>query len=314
MESRPGNRLLGSQPERSGAAFINGDYCSLENATIPILDLGFLRSDACQDTVSVWKGRFFCLEDHLLRFQRSCQTLHLSCPYDNAALTALLCELVRRAGLQDAYIQMIMMRGQAAPGSRDLRTCSNRFAAFALPYVQIVPDDGAGALHLIISSRRRIPADSVPSAIKNYHWIDFELGLFEAYERGGNTVLLSDGAGHVTEGPGFNVFAVKDGRMATPSHNVLDGVTRNVVLTLATELGLPTELRPVSADEIRNADEVFISSTAGGIMPVSSVDGMQLPGRSPGSVCERLSQLYWSRRAEGWRGLPINYTLPGTEK
>lgn len=297
-----------------GLAFVNGNFCAISQASIPIIDLGFLRSDACQDTVSVWRGSFFCLDEHVRRFRNSYEALRLECPYSDQELSALLSELVARSGLRNAYVQMIMLRGQTPPGSRDIRTCRNHFAAFVLPYVNIVPDGGAGSLNLIISDRPRISSASVPSTIKNYHWIDFELGLLEAYDHGGNTVVLSDETGNISEGPGFNVFCVKNGKIATPKDNVLSGITRGVILTLGAELGFEITLRPVTKAELRNSDEVFISSTAGGIMPVNSVDGMQLPGRAPGSICEELSKLYWSRRAEGWRGLSVNYTLPGTGK
>jgi branched-chain amino acid aminotransferase len=296
---------------QQGLAFVNGEFCPLERASIPILDLGFLRSDACQDTVSVWRGSFFWLDAHLKRFSASCAALRLECPYSDEELTDLLSDLVARSNLPNAYVQMIMLRGQVRAGSRDIRTCSNHFAAFALPYVNIVPDGGTGSLNLIVSDRPRIASASVPSGIKNYHWIDFELGLLEAYDRGGNTVVLSDEHGNISEGPGFNVFCVKDGKIATPQDNVLSGITREVIGELAKELGIDFAHRAVTKNEIRNADEVFISSTAGGVMPIASVDGMQMPGAAPGSMCDRISKLYWSRRAEGWRGLAINYALPG---
>lgn len=293
---------------RVGAAFVNGTICGLEDAKVSILDLAFLRSDACQDTVSVWQGRFFRLGDHLKRFRHSCEMLRLDCPYSNEELTNRLSDLVRRTGLHNAYVQMIMMRGQPKFGSRDIRTCKNHFAAFCVPYVSILPDDGRGALDLIISSRPRISAASVPSDVKNYHWIDFELGLFEAYERGGNSVVLTDGAGHVTEGPGFNVFLVKGDTIATPKFNLLQGITRSSVIELAHELGVEIEIRDVSCAELRMADDIFITSTAGGVMLVRSIDGVALAVGDDAAIAKRLSDLYWKRRAEGWHGLAIDYS------
>jgi branched-chain amino acid aminotransferase len=215
--------------------------------------------------------------------------------------------LVRCSGLKDAYVQMIAMRGHPEPGSRDIRTCKNHFAAFCIPYVHIAPNQGRGELDLIVSTRPRIPSASIPSFIKNYHWIDFELALFEAYARGGNTVVLTDGCGHVTEGPGFNIFKVAGDRIATPRDNILDGITRNVVIEFARELGMDVEERLVECAELKNADELFITSTAGGIMPVRSLDERALPGKGAGPITKQLSDLYWARRAEGWRSVPIDY-------
>jgi branched-chain amino acid aminotransferase len=308
MEVASSRQMNPQKDGRAGAALVNGAICSLEDAKISILDLAFLRSDACQDTVSVWQGRFFRLADHLKRFRHSCETLRLDCPYSDSELTNSLSDLVRRTGLRNAYVQMIMMRGQPKFGSRDIRTCKNHFAAFCVPYVSILPDDGRGALDLVISNRPRISAASVPSEIKNYHWIDFELGLFEAYERGGNSVVLTDGAGHVTEGPGFNVFLVKGDTIATPRFNLLPGITRSSVIELAHELGIEIEIRDISCAELRMADDIFITSTAGGIMPIRSIDGVVLAAGRDTAIAKTLSDLYWKRRAEGWHGLAIDYS------
>ena len=312
METSSARQLHPPQDRSVGAAFVDGAIRDIGEARISILDFGFLRSDACQDTISVWSGRFFCLEEHLRRFRRSCAALRLDCPLADRELTGILAALVRRTGLREAYVQMIMLRGRPEPGSRDIRTCRTHFAAFCIPYVHIVPDGGRGALEVVVSRRPRISAASVPSDIKNYHWIDFELALLEAYDRGGNTVVLTDGCDHVTEGPGFNVFVVENNRIATPRDNVLEGITRGIVLELAGELGIDAAQRAIHCDELRAADEIFITSTAGGIMPVRSLDGVDLPGASAPPLTTGLSQLYWSRRAEGWRGTAIDYAVPGS--
>jgi branched-chain amino acid aminotransferase len=291
-----------------GVALVENRIVPASEARIPLLDWGFLRSDACQDTVSVWQGSFFCLAEHIERFLQSCRNLRLSCPYMRDDLAEVLKRLVRASGLSDAYVQMVMTRGLPEPGSRDLRTCRNSFFAFCLPYVHIAPESGRGFLDVIVSERPRIATQSVPSSIKNYHWIDFELGLLEAYDRGGNTVVLTDGDGAVTEGPGFNVFACRGGEMATPNANVLDGITRRVVLELAQEVNLTSRERRVSATELELADEVFATSTAGGIMAVRSVNGRVLP-MCPGPMTRQLTTIYWERREKGWRGTPVEMLM-----
>ena len=121
--------------------------------------------------------------------------------------------------------------------------------------------------------------------------------------------MLTDGRGHVTEGPGFNIFKVAEKRITTPRDNILEGITRNVVIEFARELGMDIEERLVECDELKNADELFITSTAGGIMPVRSLDGRALPGKGAGPITRQLSALYWKRRADGWRSVPIDYGL-----
>jgi len=301
-------RAKTSEPsvETQGVAFVDGGYCPLEEARLSIFDWGFLRSDACQDTISVWHGLAFRLDDHLERFERSCRRLRLQCPYDRAQLRRIVLESARRAALRDAYVQIIMTRGQPPLGSRDIRLCRNRFMAFCIPYVWIAPPEAQErGLHLIVSRIRRIPRASVDPQVKHYHWLDFEMGLFEAYDRGGETVALTDEAGNVTEGPGFNVFAVRGHRLLTPAEGCLDGMTRRTVLELAADLGIPAAAVPLPAETLPEADEVFLSSTAGGIMPVTRIDGCTIGDGRPGPLTLRLRETYWSRREAGWHGTPL---------
>jgi branched-chain amino acid aminotransferase len=127
------------------------------------------------------------------------------------------------------------------------------------------------------------------------------MGLFEAYERGGETVVLTDGQGHVTEGPGFNVFGVfgqgEAARIVTAATGVLEGVTRKTVIEMAQALGHAVEQRPWTVDELRRADEVFLSSSGGGVITISQVDGVAVAGRpagQPGPVTAALQARYWA--------------------
>lgn len=279
----------------TGIAFIQQRYLPMEEAGIPIQDWGFLHSDATYDVVHLWKGRFFRLEDHLTRFEESMAGLHLNCPYDRDGIREILKECVRRSGLQDAYVEMICTRGLPAPGSRDLRTCRNQFYAFAVPFIWLANEEQRSrGLHLAISPVERISPKSVNPVIKNYHWLDFVRGLFDAYEREAETTVLVDGEDNVVEGPGFNIFAIHGKRLTTPASGMLEGVTRRTTLELAESEGLEIAERPLPAKELRNADEVFISSTAGGIMPVSRVDAQPVGQGTPGPITERLTRAYWA--------------------
>src|ERR671917_564468 len=263
-----------SRSYTDGAAFVDGRFLPVGEARVPILDWGFLRSDATYDVAHVWRGSFFRLEDHLDRFERSMEGLRLSLPLTRDGIRDILVECVRLSGLRDAYAEIICTRGIPKPGSRDPRDCENRFYAFVVPFVWIAdPDKQERGLHAVIADRQRIAPSSVDPTVKNYHWLDLEVGLLEAYERGGETVILTDAENNVVEGPGFNVFAVHEGAISTPDSGVLQGITRRTVVELARDYGIPIEERPVPAASLRRADEAFISSTAGGIIPLTTVDG-----------------------------------------
>ena len=121
----------------AGAAYVDGQFCPIEEARIPLLDWGFLRSDACQDTISVWDGSFFRLQDHLERFQRSTDRLRMTSPEPPDRIRRIVHELVVLSGFRNAYVQIIMTRGRPPIGSRDLRLCRNRFQAFCMPYMWV---------------------------------------------------------------------------------------------------------------------------------------------------------------------------------
>jgi branched-chain amino acid aminotransferase len=278
----------------NGAAFVDGQFVPIAEARVPILDWGFLRSDATYDVAHVWRGRFFRLEDHLDRFERSMEHLRLSLPYGRDEFRDILVECVRLSGLRDAYAEIICTRGMPRPGSRDPRECENRFYAFVVPFIWIAdPEKQERGLHAVIADRQRIAPSSVDPTVKNYHWLDLQVGLLEAYEQGGETVILTDADHNVVEGPGFNVFAVHDGAISTPDSGVLEGITRRTVIELSDEHGVPIEACPVPAASLRGADEVFISSTAGGIIPVTTVDGEAIGEGEPGPVTLRLRDAYW---------------------
>ena len=282
-----------------GCAFVDGEFVAPEHAKISIFDWGFLHSDATYDVAHVWQGRFFRLDDHLDRFDASLKALRLDTGLTRERLREVMHECVARAGLQDAYVEVLCTRGRPAPGSRDPRTCRNNFMAFAIPFVWIAdPAKQKRGIDLIIGTPQRIPPASVDPRIKNYHWLDFVMGLFEAYERGGETVLLTNGAGHVTEGPGFNVFAVFGGRtVVTPEAGVLQGITRRTMIELARREGFDVQVRALGVAELRRADEVFLSSTGGGAIAVAQLDGVPIGGRAAGEfgpVTRRMQDAYWA--------------------
>jgi branched-chain amino acid aminotransferase len=292
----------------NGAAYVDEQLVPIGEAKISILDWGFLHSDATYDVAHVWKGRFFRLDDHLDRFLSGIDKLHMSIPHSRSDLRAILIGCVKASRLHKAYVEMICTRGIPKPGSRDPRECTNRFFAFAVPFVWIAnPEKQKKGLHLIVSRMQRIPPESVNPTVKNYHWLDMVMGLFEAYDRGGETVVVVDARGNLVEGPGFNIFAVNGSTITTPAHGVLEGITRRTVIELAAGYGYEVMQQNLSADNARIADEVFVTSTAGGVIPITKIDGSKVGSGMPGPVTQKLQQGYWTRHEDPHYTLKIEY-------
>jgi branched-chain amino acid aminotransferase len=235
--------------------------------------MGFLRSDATYDVVAVWQGSFFRLYDHLERFERGCAELRLALPLDRTAVVDTLQKLVASSGLRDAYVEVICTRGVTERGERDPRRFTNRFYAYAIPYVWLLPAEESeqGMDAVVTRTVRRIPQHSFDQRVKNFMWGDLTRALYEAYDRGARYPITLDADDHVCEGPGYNVFAFVDGRLNTPASGVL------------------------------------ATSTAGGVMPITKLDGQPVGTGSIGPVTRQLLDLYWAAHSDPRYATPVSY-------
>ena len=278
---------------------MNGEFIQLSEARIPILDWGFLRSDATYDVVHVWKGRFFRLDKHIDRFFQSAEKLRMPCEISRVKLKKILAGCVDRSGLDDAYVEMIQTRGMSPNFERDPRKSEPRFIAFAVPFGWILrPEEFEKGLDVLVSNRRRISPDSIDSRIKNYHWLDLVSGMYEAYDYGHDTVILIDEENNISEGPGFNIFCVDEIGLNSPNKGVLEGITRQTVLDLAKELNLPFQLSSISLEKLKSSNEVFATSTAGGIMPITKINGELIGQGAPGEITRKLHKAYWGKHSD----------------
>ena len=282
-----------------GYAWIDSKYVELAEAKIPILDWGFLRSDATYDVVHVWKGRFFRLDKHIDRFFESAKKLRMPCQINRDELKKILANCVIKGKLESAYVEMIQTRGMSPKFVRDPRLATPRVMAFAVPFGWILKqEDFEKGLNVLLTDIKRIPPSSVDPTIKNYHWMDLVTGMLDAYEKGNDTAVLVDENNNITEGPGFNLFCVNGSGIFTPDHGVLEGITRQSVFDLAKELHLPIMKKSISVEELYNAEELFATSTAGGIMPITKVSGKEIGKGGVGNLTRQLHKLYWEKHSD----------------
>ena len=299
----------------TGAVFASGEYCSILKPVIPIYEQGFLQSDAIYDVVSATRGYIFRLSDHLKRFEQNCSKFSLKNPYSCQETEDILNNLVKLTGFRDAYIFWCVTRGlpkgNGPVDRKDFLAFENQFYAYVVDYGFICDDAQrtAGADIMVSKKYKRIPPSSVDPTAKNFHWMDMKLALFEANGKGYDWTILLDAQGNLTESPGANIFIVKDNIVYTPESGCLEGITRRTAVELCNELNIPVKITNVPVEMLLDADEAFMTSTAGGIMPVNSVDHVLLGGTSgPGVISSRLHNLYWEKRWAGWLGTPVDYS------
>lgn len=314
MMTHPEHQQLPCEPEYSfGTAYVADHFCPVFEASVPIYDAGLFHADAVYDVVSVSRGMFFRLEEHQARFAKACETIQVKNPYTREQEADILHTMVARSGLRDAYVWWTVTRGIPPMGRNEMvfpEKFENRFYGMAVPFVFMFDDEQrARGVDLIVSRDHiRIPSRAVDPKAKNFHWLDMQMALFEAGRRGGEWAVLTDADGYLAEATGANIFAITGGTVVTPDTGCLEGITRQSVFDLCGELGIPADARPVHADELQSAEEVFMTTTAGSIMPVRSVDGKNVCAHGgAGELSIQLHNLYWEKRWAGWHGTPVNY-------
>lgn len=295
----------------TGIGFMDEEYMPVSQMRLPVTDMGFQLGDMCYDAVHVHKGRFFRLKDHLDRWEHSiAERRYHSVGYDREQVAEVLHGCVARSGLKEAMITLVATRGSPATAHKDLRTCTNRFMVWAVPYYQVYSEaEARGGSDIVVAKTIRIPPEAVDPTIKNFGRLDFVRALFEAYDREAKYAVLLDREDNVTEGRGWNIFVLRDGVLMSPDRGVLEGITRKTVLELAAKMNIDCRLTKVPVDDMRKADEVFISSTAGGILPVRSIDKVAVGDGAPGSVTMRLREMYRNLHEDPAYSTPVRYEL-----
>ncbi|MBR46847.1 MAG: branched-chain amino acid transferase [Rhodospirillaceae bacterium] len=295
-----------------GIVFIDGKYVRPEEARMSIFDSGFVWGDVVYDVTSAWKRWIFKIDEHLERFHQSIEGFRLVSPYSVDEMRRIIAECVERAGLEDAYIKMQMTRGVIPSQTRDPRLGDCQFVAYATPYAWIWGEEKCrNGVNLYLSSIERVSSKAIDQRFKNYDRADLVQSRFEAYDHGCDDSLLCGPDGNLTEGPGYNVFVVRAGKVSTPDSNILEGITRRSVRELCETEGIPYEERKVHPDELNEAEEIFCSTTAGGVMPVTQLDSRLIGNGHKGILTSRIQELYWRKREEGWHGTRVEDVLNG---
>ncbi|MFZ0849440.1 MAG: aminotransferase class IV [Hyphomicrobiaceae bacterium] len=295
----------------AGIGFMDGAYMPISEMRLPVTDMGFQLGDMCYDAIHVHKGRFFRMRDHLDRWEQSVSKRRYdSLHYDREQVAEVLHGCVARSGLKEAMITFAATRGSPTTAHKDLRTCKNRFMVWAVPYYNVFsgPEAETGS-DIIVAKTIRIPLEAVDPTIKNFGRLDFVRALFEAYDRNAKYAVLLDQDDNLTEGRGWNIFVLQDGVLMSPDSGVLEGITRKTVVELSAQLNIDCRLTKVPVATLREADEVFISSTAGGILPVRSVDEQLVGDGTPGPLTTRIKDMYWNLHDDPAYSTPVHYEL-----
>lgn len=270
--------------------FIDGKYYGPDDARISVWDHGFLYGDGVFEGIRVYGGRIFRLEDHLRRFYESASTILLEVPYPFDELKEILVDACRRNELVDGYIRLVVSRGKGDLGL-DPRKCKKATVVVIADKIKLYPPEAyETGMRIIISSTRKNSPEAISPRVKSLNYLNNILAKIEANQVDAAEAVMLNGAGYVTECTSENIFIVKNGVLKTPAAHVgiLEGITRQVVLEIARDLGIPTEEALLNSHDLFVADECFVTGTGAEMLPVVNVSGRTVGTGKPGDMTRRL--------------------------
>jgi branched-chain amino acid aminotransferase len=263
-------------------------------AHVPVTDHGLLYGDGIFEGIRVFGGNVFRLDDHLARLANGAKALDLELPGGLARIREIVLETVRAHGEREAYVRLVVTRGEGALGV-DPTSCNQPRVFCIAANVHIYSDEKlAEGISLVTSSLRRPPPDVLDPRVKSLNYLNNVLAKGEARRQGADEALLLNAAGCVAEAAVANVFAVVRGELLTPpvSDGALEGITRRTLLELAGTLGFPSAVRSLTRFDLLAADEVFLSGSGAGVVPVCTLDGRTIGTGRPGEACSKLRRAY----------------------
>jgi branched-chain amino acid aminotransferase len=277
--------------------WIDGQVVDGEAARVPVTDHGLLYGDGVFEGIRAFGRRVFRLDEHLARLRVSAAAIGLEPPLDEAGFRDVVLSTLRALGRDDAYVRLVITRGEGALGV-DPTTCPRPRVFCIAAEAAIFPAAKlAAGLDLVTVSWRRPGLDVIDPRVKSLNYLNNALAKAEARRRGADEALLLNAAGTIAEASVANLFVLQGRTLATPppTDGCLEGITRRTVLELAPGLGLTGGERSLSRTDLLGADEVFLTGTGAGIVPVRALDGQAIGAGPPFAVTDRLREGYRER-------------------
>jgi len=273
--------------------FVNGSFVNLSQAKISVFDRGFLYGDGLFETMRAYSGEVFRLGDHLDRLFRSAKEIELSFSYTRRDLKNIIKKVLKINNLSDAYIRLTLSRGVSEPGLISKCKSPATLVIMARRFKPPSPSEYRKGWRATIVGTRQNQA-SIVSRLKSLNFLNNILARKEAKARRVDEGILLNTLGDVTESSTSNIFLVKGSILITPPEEagLLPGITRGVVLELATSLGLEAYQRKISLNELMGADETFLTNSLIEVMPLVEIDGRSIGNGKPGLVTQRIHRAY----------------------
>src|SRR5262245_14762501 len=272
--------------------YVSGRFRSDEEATVNVLDHGLLYGDGIFEGIRAYNGRVFKLDRHIDLLFDSAKALRLTIPLARHEITEIVLETCRRNDITDGYIRLVVTRGVGGLGI-DPSSCRRPEVIVIARSVLSFYREPSRGIRLVTSLLSRPSPDTLSPSIKSLNYVNNVLARMEANDHGADEALLLDVNGYVAEATADNIFLVTRQGLATPrTATNLDGITRETVLEIASDLRLRYEERPFSLFEVWTAREVFVCGTGAEVVPVVAVDGRTIGSGEIGPTTRAIVDAY----------------------
>jgi branched-chain amino acid aminotransferase len=267
--------------------YVDGEFLPADRAMIPVDDLALVRGIGVFDLLRTYQGKPCFLKEHVDRLLASARSIDLDLPWSHGEICRVAQETLSRNHLEEANIRIIVTGGSSDDFMSPVG--KPRLLVLVTPLPKLPEEWYFGGVSVITRKNRRIN----PGA-KSINYLTAAMALRHARAQGAVEVLYLDDDDHVLEGTTSNVFVYFDGRLVTPEQRILSGITRKVVLEIAAG-HFSIECRDLPKQELLKSQEVFITGTNKGLVPVVDVDGTRIGNGRPGPVTGRITALFEAR-------------------
>ena len=287
--------------------YLNGDFVTKEDAKVSVYDHGFLYGDGIFEGIRIYNGNIFKCKEHLDRLYDSARSINLQIPMTYEEMQDALVESVRRNGLRDGYIRLVVSRGFGDLGL-DPRRCKQANVIIIVEQLAIYSEeDYVNGLKIVsVSTRRNIP-DALNPKIKSLNYLNNILVKIQANLAGVGEALMLNSQGYVAEGSGDNIFIIKNGVITTPPAYIgaLEGITRASIIDICRKIGYEIKEEPFTLHDVYVADEVFLTGTAAEVIAVREVDARVIGSGKAGPITTHLLQEF--RKIVDVDGVKVEY-------
>ena len=270
--------------------YIDGQFFAKNDAKISVFDHGLLYGDGVFEGIRSYNGRVFKLDEHLKRLYESAKAILLNISLSTEEMEVAVLATLRENNLRDAYIRLIVTRGEGDLGL-DTDKCTKSSTIIIADAIELYPSEFyKNGLEIVTVAATRNYAEAVNPRIKSLNYLNNILAKFEGKLAGVVEALMLNTAGQVVECTGDNVFFVKDDIIVTPPTHVgiLEGITRNAVIDLARERDYTVEEKVFTRHDLYMADECFLTGTAAEVIPVVMIDKRVIGEGIPGTITQIL--------------------------